>query len=91
MMETMKRLEKGRTDTASVLLTAQAAGAERPGARSTMPPYNWQRRAKMIRNDKPVPRATQKAVFHEAASACPFCGDMTLAALYMIPETLGLY
>jgi hypothetical protein len=35
----------------------------------------------MIRNDKPVPRATQKAVFHEAASACPFCGDTTLAAL----------
>jgi HNH endonuclease len=33
------------------------------------------------RNDKPVPRAAEKAIFHEAASACPFCGDTTLAAL----------
>ena len=35
----------------------------------------------MARNDKPVPRSTEKAVFHEAASACPFCGDTTLATL----------
>jgi hypothetical protein len=33
------------------------------------------------RNDKPVPGTTAKAIFHEAGSACPFCGDTTLAAL----------
>lgn len=33
------------------------------------------------RNDKPVSRAAEKAIFHEAASACPFCGDTTLAVL----------
>jgi len=33
------------------------------------------------RNDKPISRATEKAIHHEAAGACPFCGDTTLAVL----------
>jgi hypothetical protein len=37
--------------------------------------------AMLGRNDKRVSRATEKAIFHEATSACPFCGDTTLAAL----------
>jgi len=35
----------------------------------------------MPRNDKPISRATEKAIFHEAAAACPFCGDTTFAVL----------
>ena len=35
----------------------------------------------MPRNNKPVSLSATKAIFHEAASACPFCGDTTLVAL----------
>jgi len=34
-----------------------------------------------MQNDKAIPKATEKAVHNEAGSACPFCGDTTLAAL----------